>query len=87
MPRVPDGRAGWPALLGGIVAVINNYQQCIFWWLLTVFCILGGLGCGLGRENLYLGIFELIILYAPFSACERGRDGMDWLGQLWMTTF
>jgi hypothetical protein len=28
LPRVPDGMAGWPALLGGIVAVINNCQQC-----------------------------------------------------------
>jgi hypothetical protein len=49
------------------------------------FGLLGGLGAEFGRENLYLGSYYLITPYAPFSTCEWGRDGMDCIGEVWMT--
>ncbi len=49
------------------------------------FAHLGGMGADLGGEKINLGSYDIITPYGPFSACERGRDGMDWLGSLWMT--
>jgi hypothetical protein len=72
----------------GLGALINKCQQrgkqhsgC----LLTVFLQLGGMGADLGREILYLGSPKLITPNPPFSAPQWERDGMDWLGALWMT--
>jgi hypothetical protein len=72
----------------GLGVLINKCQQrgkqhsgC----LLTVFLQLGGMGVDLGGEILYLGSYKLITPNPPFSAPQWGRDGMDWLGALWMT--
>jgi hypothetical protein len=72
----------------GLGALINKCQQRgkqHFGCLLAVFLQLGGMGADLGREILYLGSPNLITSNAAFSACKRGRDGMDWLGAVWMT--
>ena len=50
------------------------------------FAHLGGLGADLGGQKIYLGRYDIITSYAPLSACEWGRDGMDWVGSLWMTS-
>ena len=48
------------------------------------FAHLGRMGADLGREKVHLGTYDIITPYGPFSACERGWDGMDWLRSLWM---
>jgi hypothetical protein len=72
----------------GLGALINKCQQrgkqhcgC----RITVFWQLGGMGADSGGEILYLGSPNLITPNAAFSAPQWGRDGMDWLGALWMT--
>jgi hypothetical protein len=40
----------------------------------------------LGGEILHMGNYYLITPYPPFSACEWGRDGMDCIGWVWMTS-
>ena len=38
-----------------------------------------------GGEKVYLGRGELIIIITSICAPQRGRDGMDWVGVVWMT--
>ncbi len=38
-----------------------------------------------GGEKIYLGSGGLIIITTSICAPERGRDGMDWVGVVWMT--
>jgi hypothetical protein len=38
-----------------------------------------------GGEKLYLGRGELIIIITSICAPQRGRDGMDCIGVIWMT--
>ena len=37
-----------------------------------------------GREKIYLGRGELIIIITSICSPQRGRDGMDWVGVVWM---
>ena len=38
-----------------------------------------------GGEKVYLGRGELIIIITSICAPQRGRDGMDCVGVVWMT--
>jgi len=38
-----------------------------------------------GGEKIYLGRGELIIIITSICTPERGRDGMDCIGVVWMT--
>jgi hypothetical protein len=37
-----------------------------------------------GGEKIYLGRWGLIIIITPICAPQRGRDGMDCVGVVWM---
>jgi hypothetical protein len=71
--------------LGALANKCQHREKQHFGCLLTVFLQLGGMGADWGGEILNLGSLNLITPNPPFSACERGRDGMDWLGAVWMT--
>ena len=64
---------------------MSNEPNSIPGCLLTVSCLLRALGADWGGEKIYLGSYDLITPYRPFSACQRGRDRMDCIGGLWMT--
>jgi hypothetical protein len=38
-----------------------------------------------GGEKIYLGSGELITIITPICTPQRGRDGMDCVGVVWMT--
>src|SRR6266567_349631 len=50
--------------------------------LLTVSMCRGAI---LGGKKMYLGRYDVITPYPPFSACQRGQDRMDCIRGLWMT--
>jgi hypothetical protein len=71
--------------LGALTNKCQHREKQHFGCLLAVFWQLGGMGADLGGEILYLARFELITPNPPFSAPQWGRDGMDWLGGVWMS--
>ena len=40
-----------------------------------------------GGEKMYLGRERIIIIITSICAPERGQDGMDCVGVLWMTFY
>jgi hypothetical protein len=72
----------------GLGALLNKRQHCgkqPSGCRIAVFLQLGGMGADSSGEILYLGRLKLITPNPPFSAPQWGRDGMDWLGAVWMT--
>src|SRR6266567_1445946 len=62
--------------------VSTTWETAFLGCLLTVSMCRGAI---LGGEKMYLGRYNVITPYPPFSACQWGRDGMDCIRGLWMT--